>query len=192
MECKMFDKDIYVVEGFDRVGKTSFMKKELPDFYIYHATHDLTDQTVGRNNSWVIGYGVMDFLQQVHELQEIVIDRGVFSSYVYQRLYGPKGVLDPRVLDYYKNNKFFHEDVGHIYVRHHDVDSAREIYIKSQSREKNPNQLSNKYDQFNTFDDYWKLYSMADALFSEVYSYIGIKPRIFETIPDGTYREVIL
>ena len=190
-----FTKNLYVVEGMDMVGKSTFMKTCMPNHRIYHARHDLTDSTVGRNNSWTIGYGIIDFAEQMHFDDQLiygnkyVIDRGVFSSYVYSRLYSQKEI-DPKIVEWYRNNEFFKNKVGHVYIKHRNPDTAKIIFDASQSREKNPNVISNKYDQFNSFDDYWIFYYTADQLFREVYSLIGIKPRVFETLPDMRWEEV--
>lgn len=190
LQSHYFPRYSYMIEGFDMVGKTTFLNRYLSDHQIYHCNHDLTDDTIGRENSWTIGYGVIDFLEQVDTKPcHLVIDRGVFSSYVYSRIYQNRQ-LDKKVLDWYKNNNFFKSSVGHIYLKHHDSSTAEKIFDFAQNREKNPNKLSDKYDQFKSFNDYWIFYSNADLLFKEAYNYIGVRPRVFETFPDMTWKEV--
>ena len=188
-QAHYFPNNYYIVEGFDMVGKTRFLAENLSDYKVYYCNHGLSDETVGRHNSWVIGYGVLDFLSQICPEDRIVINRGVASSYVYKRLYDGH-YLDQRILDYYKNNEFFCRKVGHLWIRHHSADTAEQIYGFSQSREKNPNELSAQFDRFNSFSDYWVYYKRAEALFLEVYDKLGIKPRVFETYPDLTWEEV--
>lgn len=182
-------KNIVVVEGFEMVGKTTFINNELSHFVNYHATHDLTDKTIGRDNSWTIGYGVFDLLSQIETQANdptksiiyphlaVVIDRGVFSSYVYQKLYG-SGELSSEVIEYYKNNKFFHDEVSHLYVVPKNATVARQIYEKSASRPENPNALSNKYDQFDSFESYWSAFLKADKLFEEAYQIMNVSPHL--------------
>lgn len=191
----MILKDIIIVEGFEMVGKSTAIKNLFvkEGYTSYHATHDLTDITVGRNNSWTIGYGVLDFLKQynqnflVHFPAKVVIDRGIFSSYVYQKLYGPEGDLDFKILDYYANDEFFHNEITHCYVRPANKAVARMLWENSKNRPKNPNILSNKYDQFKTFEDYWEMYKKAEDLFFESYKIMKIKPYTIQVEFNGTY-----
>lgn len=188
-----FSNPVYVVEGFDMVGKSFFMNYVMSDYKVYHATHDLTDETVGRHNSWTIGYGVMDFLSQVGtDNLKVVIDRGVSSSFVYKRLYGmdaevcfPGELTIDRVVDWYSKNEFFKSGVNHIHVCHLRKASARQIFEKSKTREVNPNALSAQMDRFSDFDEYWKTYLKAEELFTEVYDKLDIEPIIVKTYPGG-------
>lgn len=178
---------VIIVEGFEMVGKTSYAKTlaERTNNFIYHADHDLTDKTVGRNNSWTIGYGIFDLLSHIPTEETIIIDRHVASSYVYQKLYGPEGELYSEVIDYYKNNKFFHDSVTHIHVQHESKEEALKIFEKSKTRDKNSNELSNKYDQFDNFEEYWSRYSKAQEYFLEAYLKLGVAPRVVNTYYGG-------
>lgn len=169
---------LVLVEGFDMVGKSTLIKELYPNHSKYHATHDLTDETVGRDNSWTIGYGVVDMLSQMYSngIPNLVIDRGVISSYVYTKLSGKE--FDSKIMEYYKNNKFFKENIRHILVVHQDKVSAKLIYDRSQSRTLNPNKISAELDKFDTFGEYWKQYEKAMNLFIEAYSILGISPEI--------------
>lgn len=200
MKNELIANNILLVEGMDMVGKSTFVEKKVPHYFTtYECHHKLTDETIGRENSWAIGYGVVDFLEQMindHRQNNLMncnvaINRGVFSSYVYTRLYNNKN-LDPRILDYYKDNEFFKNFIQHIYIRHHNADTARIIFEKSQQRDKIVDtEISRKYDTFNTFSDYWIFYNTADQLFKEAYDYIGVKPHIFETLPHMEWEEVL-
>jgi len=172
-------RNIVIVEGFEITGKTTTMKKMLiPDGYsYYHPNHNLTDVTIGRDNSWTIGYGIFDLLSQIDlSNTKILIDRGVASSYVYGILNG--NPLDKRVIEWYKNNDFFHRGVSHVIVKHTDMTSARKIYDRCLSeRPENPNELSAKFDRFENFDEYYRKYSYASTLFDEAYEKLNIVPR---------------
>lgn len=191
----LFNESVYVVEGFDMVGKNFFVDKFMPEFSLYHANHDLTDETIGRHESWAIGYGVMDFLFQIQETSKIkvVIDRGVSSSFVYKALY--EGNLDSNdhiltVVNWYSRNDFFKKSVGHIHVCHYNKASAKRLYEISQSREKNPNEVSAQMDRFSSFDEYWEYYTEAEDLFREVYRKIGITPIVVKSMPRSFVVEI--
>ena len=184
----MFNKPIYIVDGFDIVGKSTLMKELLPDYKLWYPTHDLSDKILGRHESWVLGYAVLDYLSQVTPSDKIVINRGVFSSYVYMRLYTNK-IFPEDIINWYKSNQFFLENIGHIYVKHEDVDSAKLLYESSKSREKSSNPVSDKYDSFRTFSDYWVLYNKADLLFREIYQKLGVTPRVFTSDPTSRWVE---
>lgn len=183
---RLFNNNICIVEGFDMVGKSFFMKNFMPEFSIYHANHDLTDQTIGRHNSWAIGYGIIDFLSQTGiGKTKVVIDRGVGSSYVYKMLYEGSSDLISEVVKWYSEDEFFKESVGHIHVCHYNRASAKVIYAKSQSREENPNKISAQFDKFLSFDEYWEFYEVAEDLFKSVYEKLGIKPIVVKSFNGG-------
>lgn len=174
-------KDIIIVEGFDMVGKTKFAKQEFSEYSHYYANHDLTDITVGRNNSWTIGYGIIDFLSQVHKSgQKILINRGICSSIVYESIYN-KTDLNRSIVDYYRNNQFFHDNIDIVYVRHNTRTCAEYIYEMSKSRERNKNELSDQYDKFKDFNDYWNTYRLFDHKFHESFSMINFDPIVVLT-----------
>lgn len=180
---------IVIVEGFDMVGKTSAVERFFSDYETYFATHDLTDVTIGRDNSWTIGYGVVDLLSQMKTLPKLVINRGVVSSAVYSDLYGtvPSTKVLEKVLDWYACNEFFAKSITHIYVSHFDYHSAKVLFENSQKRQTNPNELSAKLDKFKSFDAYWNTYNKADELFRQYYRRLGIVPQTIETLRDFNY-----
>lgn len=182
--------NIKIVEGFDIVGKTTYMNKVHSNSKVYHCNHDLSDITIGRHNSWALGYGIIDFLSQVKINDEILIDRGVISSAVYAELYDSP--LDSHVLEWYAGCEYFKKCIDHIYIRHYDETSARKIYEFAQSRKVNPNPLSAKFDKFTSFENYWSTYRHADQLFLDTYDKLGISPIVLLTYPDMTWKELII
>lgn len=182
-------KKIIILEGFDMVGKSTYANEFLK-VRTYYPNHDITDVTIGRNNSWAIGYSVLDFLSQIDVRDEhIVINRGVFSSYVYSKLYGhSEDELPEAVIDYYRNSQFFKDNVSVIYFQHFSRSSAKVIYESSMSRQKSFNELTAKLDQFSDFDQYWRAYSKASELFIESFNLIGVTPYYFRT-GDGYFLE---
>lgn len=178
--------DIRIVEGFEKVGKTSFARHVCEEIggRIWHPTHDLIDQTIGRQDSWTLGYAVLDYIIQIPQEYPVIIDRHVVSSYVYTYYYNKK-ILDPKIADFYKNNAFYKECVTHYHVQHRDKSTAEEIFNSSKSREANPNRLSAQYDKFSTFEDYWNQYKLFQELFLETYQRLEIYPTIVETYYGG-------
>lgn len=190
----MLDYDlapVVLVEGFDIVGKTSFINKQLVNelgYTTYHTTHDTIDKVVGSDHRWVTGYGIIDMISQIYNTHKLnlAIDRGVFSSYVYNKLYGND--LSSDVINYYINNEFFHScNISHIYVQPNDKSTSEYLFNLSKSRPENDNEISRKYDQFSTFDDYWSMYLKAESLFIDAYQIIGVKPIIVNTLRDFKY-----
>lgn len=174
---------IYIIDGFDMVGKTSYIKSNLKGAKYWHPTHDLTDSTIGRVSSWSLGYGVLDFLSQTSLDQDIVIDRGVASSYVYNLLYIHKK-LPKEVIQYYRDWKWFHKEVKYIHIRHSSENSARKIFSRGQTRGTAQNELSAKYDRFRNFDQYWDRYLEAEKLFTEAYFLLEIIPEYYYTVAE--------
>lgn len=187
--------NIVLVEGFDMVGKNTYVKKNFPHYCKYFEyDHTLTDITGNRDKAWIAGYGIISFLDYVLKNTNttnlhVAINRGVLSSVVYEKIYNRKDIQS-EILDWYKNNSFFTEEVKHVYVRHHNADTAREIYNKSISREEASNEINKSYDSFNSFEDYWMVYSLADQLFMNTYKHLGIKPTIVETLPNFEWEVV--
>lgn len=167
------------------VGKTTFIQNCLTDHVIYHATHDLTDQTIGRKSSWSLGFAILDFLSQsVSQGSEIkvAIDRGIFSSMVYSEIYD-KSPVPEVVVNWYRNNQFFKNNVEVIHVTHDCKESAKEIYQRSLFRVKNSNSISDKYDKFSSFEEYWSAYLRFEEKFLESYRKVGKIPRVVLTLP---------
>lgn len=194
MEALRRSSKVVVVEGFDMVGKTFFMKEHLSQYKIFHADHELTDATVGRNNSWTIGYGIFDLMSQtgLNVSDPIVIDRCVASSFVYSKLFPDGGVSKEsmdQIVDWYSKCKVFKEDVVHVHVCHYNRCTARKIYEASQHREKNPNPLSAELDKYSSFDEYWSAYKLAECWFESVYSQLGIEPVKAKVYPGGYFFE---
>lgn len=176
-------ESICIVEGFDMVGKSLYVSRFMSKYKQYTPNHDLTDMTVGRGKSWVIGYGIIDFLSQVHDdnNSNVVINRGICSSIVYGDIY-ENGEVGPETISYYKNSKFFHENVDILYFCHSSKNIAEIIYNKSQSRSVNPNEISAKYDKFKSFEDYWKTYCEFDEAFRRSFDLLNIKPYCIQTL----------
>lgn len=175
-----------IIEGFEMVGKSTFALKCIENPLIYHPDHVLTDATIGRSQSWVIGQSIIDFLScgLLDSLEStgtnVVIDRGICSSFVYGILHSHE-LIDSKVIDWYKNNKFFKDKVSILYFHHECKESARKLFEESKKRKKNPNKLSAAYDEFSDFENYWRMYCRADALFRESFEILGVRPQFIRT-----------
>ena len=186
-----FNKNIYVVEGFDMVGKTSFIKKYMSRYNYYRPTYEMYDISVGRKDSWLASCTVIDYLKNMEKPTKTVIDRGLFSGQVYSRIYNNK-FLDNKILDFFKKDNYFCKEVGHVYLRHRDVNTAREIFESAKKREVENNEITKSLDNFRTFDYYWTYYTNADLMFNDMYKQFGIEPRVFEIdIQNNDFIEIV-
>lgn len=171
---KDYKNNIYIVEGFDGVGKDYYVEHNFPDKDFYRPNHELFDQFLGRQESWVIGCSIFDFLSRLDRTKvEVVINRSIASSLVYSELYNGRLHIHPKLdklIEFYKNNRHFQE-ANHIHICHADMASARKIYQMTTQRPDNE-----EYDIFDGFDEYWKRYSLAETMFSKYYRMLGIKP----------------
>lgn len=165
---------IYIIEGFDGVGKDWYVHKMLSDKEFYRPNHDLFDKFIGRQESWVIGASIFDFLSRISKTSvEVVINRCIASSLVYSEMYNGKLHLHPnlnKLIEFYKNNKHF-QQANHLHICHSDMASARKIYECVNKRPDN-----DEYDVFDGFSEYWKNYCYAETLFAKYYKLLGIKP----------------
>lgn len=177
------EKPVYIVEGFDILGKTTFIDTVMKSYSKYTASHDVTDSTIGRNNSWAIGYSILDFLSQVPVSSKVIIDRGIFSSIVYACLYEPYIPISEEVIKWYLNSEFFNSKVGHIYLTHRDKNTARRIYEIAQKRVRSTNAITDKYDSFSDFEHYWETYLKFDKAYRDAYQMLGVTPYTVKTAP---------
>lgn len=191
----MTGKSITIIEGFDMVGKDTFIRETNHKSKIYHPSHDLTDATIGRDQSWVLGHSIVEFLEQtkgiLNEEESLVINRCIASSIVYTRIYNNHN-LPKEVVDWYKNNQFFKNEIRHIYIKHKNEKTAKMIYQLSQTRKVPDNLVSAKLDKFNSFDDYWRMYSFANLKFLEAFNELGIVPEIFVSDPAEIYDDTVV
>lgn len=189
-----FNKDIYVVEGFDLVGKGAFIEKYMDKFMIYQADNN---KAINDTNRWVADLSVLNFLEQMYKSRlaarlqpRVILDSSILSSQVNLRIFQNK-MPDQNILKQFKEYKYFTEEVGHIYLKHKSIENARIIFDKYKSIP-NPNEATKKsLDKFKTFDAYWLFYSSAEQMYARFYQDLGIMPRIFEIdIDSNDFTEV--
>lgn len=172
--AKVKKNNIYIVEGFDGVGKDYYISKNLADKSFYRPNYDVYDRFFGRQDSWCIGFSIFDFLSKFTKTKnEVVINRCIASSLVYSELYNGKLHLHPdlnKLIDFYKKNKHFQE-ANHIHISHKDYDTALCMYEELSRRD-----FKEELDNFEGFAEYWKRYCEAESLYSKYYRILGITP----------------
>lgn len=181
--------NISIVEGFDLIGKTA-LGKMIAESYesigidttVYRCNYKVIDNHLGRNKAWVAGFGAVDILKNMRVDKEVnvLFDRGIPSSYVYDRLYGnAKNVTDELTQDLIENlgnlNTTFY------YLTHESKESALRIY--------NSRERVDVLDEFESFDAYWKTYTLCCELYEEFFSKFDIEPMRFtsKSSEDGTF-----
>lgn len=147
---------LYVCEGYEIVGKSSFIEKYLSHAIKYRPSYEdlnLKDYIPGNSRS-LLGVTVLDFLSQNPMLvnQDIVFDRGILSGLIYARMY-PQNGYDIKN-DISKFTKLYSEmGAVLIYLHHEDKELARQMFESSQTRETN----DSTFDPA-TFEEYWEKY----------------------------------
>lgn len=173
---------ILIFEGFDLVGKTTYAKTLVNN--IYRPDYSVFDKYYSRNLAFMFGYAQADIWSyckntSIEIPEEIAIDRGLFSSYVYSRIYRdtyPR-LHEDIVISYLMKliNSFDQVEVYN--VNHKNKTSAREIYDYNQFHQSSHNE---QYDYFLTFEEYFERYLKARDLFEEIYYIVrGRLPRSY-------------
>ncbi len=175
---------VSIIEGFDRVGKTKiqedlFDKEKVGGLYdktfIYKPPYRGLDLKFNRNQAWILGYSVLDFICQsgmIHYPYHLLMDRHIASSYVYDRLYGDaENVTDDVVLEDLRLLGEF-DRFSMYYVTHSSHRSAHYIYDNKNSGH------TDKLDLFDSFADYWEFYEQSDALFNEFFSKFALEKNV--------------
>ena len=178
---------IVAIEGFDMVGKDYVLnnakKFGLPPIRYYRPEYTLFDSMFTRNDAWVIGYAIIDYISQGASMSEdsnymmppayMGFNRSIVSSLVYSELYG--GTLHSldnlkKIYDYYNYNSLKSRgvDVQIYHISHYDEASAMKIMMASKDRD-----INEALDNFDTFDAYWMMYSDAEKLFRKFYNFLG-------------------
>ena len=167
-------KNICIVEGFDMVGKDTFIKTAFSDYKVWNPDFKPIDDALGRDKAWTIGLGVVDFLSKTYNgTDKIAINRGAASSYAYSVCRDDQDTIDNRVVEWYKNNEFYHNQVDHLLLRFSDIEVAKELYYESKLRRDVFNEVSAKLDKFDTFNEYWSEYIRHLEKFDEYYDKVG-------------------
>ena len=159
---------ISIAEGFDLVGKTTFLKSKFVDYKIYKPDYRVFDHYFNRNLAFMYGYGQMDLFKYLkkssQELPDIVYDRSVYSSYVYSWIYPSENTVPfDIVVDFTKSAVDIFGELYLYYVHHMNDESMKLIFDHDSSDHNEP------LDQFNSFDEYKLYYLRASDLFESLF-----------------------
>lgn len=192
--------NVCIIEGFDIVGKTTYAKEYLSNYRLYEYDHTIIDNTVGRSKAWMPGYSIIDFLSKTDNKKKIVLNRGICSSIVYNKLSNMEEIPED-IIEYYKHSKYFHDKVDILYFYHKSKSSAELLYTSSLSREVNSNKINQSYDRFNSFEDYWETYLKYESEFLCSFNLLNVNPyfigvgndsyKITKLSKQGGFEEVI-
>lgn len=180
----MIKSHIVAIEGFDMVGKDYVIKNyknyNLPNLNYYRPDYTLFDSMFSRNDAWVIGYSIIDYLSKSHFVPSksiyyndnvacVGFNRFIVSSLVYSELYGGNlhTIENLREIYKYYNYGALREkgfDLTIYHVKHSDISSAMKMMITSKDRSNNE-----PLDNFKTFEAYWMMYEDAEKLFKKYY-----------------------
>lgn len=184
----MIKSHIVAIEGFDMVGKDYVIKNykdhDLPNLNYYRPDYTLFDSMFSRNDAWVIGYSIIDYLSKSNLVPSksvyysdnitcVGFNRFIVSSLVYSELYG--GTLHTienlrEIYKYYSYESLKEKgfDLTIYHIKHSDISSAMKMMITSKDRSDNE-----PLDNFKTFETYWMMYEDAEKLFKKYYDLLG-------------------
>lgn len=178
-----------IVEGFDCVGKDTYVAKTFRDMLVYRPDYNLFDSFFTRNDAWVIGYSIFDYLSQTNTSSDsIVLNRGIASSLVYAKLYN----IDSQILKetnllellkWWKSNRVF-KDSTIIHIYHSSKESAEILYNSMVS-----SRVMEDLDKFESFDDYWRMYLKAEELYKDAYHLLGVTPVMIPSVATLSHTE---
>ena len=158
-------KRVVILEGFDKVGKTTYAANNLEGYRVYRPEESFIDETVGIENRWLISTVVLDFVQSGIETSKFVLNRSIFSSYVYAKLTGID--ISEKILDWFKTHKYLKYGTTIIHIKHRDKLTARIIYGAAEK---------DGPTGFKSFAEYWDYYLKAEKLYEEIYQKLDITP----------------
>jgi thymidylate kinase len=168
--------NVVIVEGFEFVGKshvieliTDHLEVDLHKKVVTYRPNyeELSyDSILERSDRYILGLPAIEMFKIMKDDSSVlVLDRSVFSSYVYSIYYNS---IDPskmiQVMDVYRNIlKDFKVSV--IQVTPYTEDSSKLLYVQALKDDDH----KDKYDKFESFDEYYKMLNNMEYLFSESY-----------------------
>lgn len=160
--------NLIIVEGFDMVGKTSYLESiHSPG---YRPDYDMLDSFYERNLAGLFFFMQADLLYKTDLVKsdtKLTLDRSSVSGYVYSRIY-PSDVSEfpsEMVIESIKRMCSVFDTVEIVHVIHSCRESAKQIYFQSH---KDGSHLD-KLDQFDSFDAYFRCYQNAESYYREIY-----------------------
>lgn len=153
--------DIFVVEGYEMTGKSTFIKKYLSDYAVYRPNYEGYDfdKYIPRNSRSLLGIELLNFIRNNPGVinKGVVLDRSLPSGIVYSKLYPFNGTpIDKKDIEKLVE---IYKDVNAkiIYLYHPDSEYARKMYEASLK----DSDHSDIYDKFESFGMYWGKYREA-------------------------------
>ncbi|WJZ23554.1 hypothetical protein LIS04_126 [Listeria phage LIS04] len=153
----MNNNRLRVIEGYEMVGKTSFIETYLKDHSKYRPSYeDLgLSNYIPANSRSLLGITILDFLSQNPTLvqsADLAFDRGILTGLQYYDMYPLNGssiniYLDSFIEMYRKFNASI------IYLKHTSKKHALDMFNSSQSRKTNDSAFDPE-----TFEEYWNNY----------------------------------
>ncbi|MEM1973368.1 MAG: hypothetical protein QXN68_01100 [Thermoplasmata archaeon] len=166
--------DIIVVEGPDKVGKTTYIRDRFGDNRVYTVIREERKNFV-ENIDYIIGFSVIrnnNMPRVFNELstgKTVVFDRYFYSTIVYNLLY--KIATNQNIFERMDNNIYLFEDsLRFVFMMAYYVFPSEVIFLRRQVAELNP------YDPYERNYDYSlliKIYN--DVLNDEKIKYVKIK-----------------
>lgn len=159
---KQQENNVFVVEGYEMVGKSEFISSYLDEALTYRPSYEdinLNNYVPGNSRS-LLGLTVMDFLSQNPEIfkRDLVLDRGLLSGILYAQLYPENGTsIEEEMNNFVELYRKMNSKI--IYLYHDNKDLAYQMFESSKTRATN----DSAFDP-NTFEEYWDTYVNADKL----------------------------
>lgn len=173
------ESEIIVVEGFEFVGKSHIISLITDELENVHGKSVLNyrpdyeslgyDDILDRSNRYILGLPAIEMYKSVRDTLNaspvLILDRSVFSSYVYSILYNsvPVDRMIQVMSTYRKIFKDFKVSV--IQVTPYTEDSSKLLYTQALSDDDH----KDKYDKFESFTEYFQVLNKVEYLFNESY-----------------------
>lgn len=173
VEYDIGSSEVAAFEGFEMTGK-SYLAKQVHQKWpsvMYRPDWEgsLNDKVVRRGNRYIPGLVVVDLfksiLRRYCQPSLLIIDRWLAVSYVYRILYEQPSDcadLDEMVKSFRTAANGLRVVILH--KSHADKSDAKFLYEKSLLSDHD-----DKYDQFASFEDYWKKYNIFNDAYLEFY-----------------------
>ncbi|AMM44932.1 hypothetical protein SP15_134 [Bacillus phage SP-15] len=148
---------LYVLEGYEMVGKTEFIDSYLQHAFKFRPSYEDLNlrEFIPGNSRSLLGVTVLDFLSQNPVLinRDMVFDRGLLSGLLYAKLYPQNGTNIEQDIDRFLG-MYRMMDTKVVYLYHTDKEYARDMFESSKSRTTNDASFDPP-----TFDKYWDEFS---------------------------------
>lgn len=160
---------LIIFEGYEMMGKSHVI-----NWYLHQSTDSVVfrpdyesidyDKLINRNDRYIIGLSVLDFYRSINPSTQLIFDRGILSSIVYNKFYGNTTKnMDSVVTEYLRIVKDLNGTI--VLLDNRSKALAKMRYDLATER----GEHTDKYDQFLDFDDYWKkMNEFQDSFISEL------------------------